>query len=174
MSGDNEREVRQNKAIREGARINREQGEELRDQDLVDAAQNRELARGARKDAAQDREDAAQDRAIAELRDAVGHDGGFVFKLLDVVLNPGPVPASSTDEQFFAVRGLKAASDFLVGGDKPTPQAGLAVGNVRVVSDNVLGVTFINVTGIVISPTAPQRYKFLVARLATSEQVNPL
>ena len=78
---------------------------------------------------------------------------------LSVTLSPAAVPANTTMEQQFAVTGLPAGS--LVQVSKPTAQAGLDIVGCRVVSSNVLGITFCNVTGSAITPTAAESYTVL-------------
>jgi len=75
---------------------------------------------------------------------------------LSAVLSPAAVPANTTVEQQFAVTGLPAGS--LVQVNKPTAQAGLDIGGCRVVSNNVLGITFTNATAAAITPTASETY----------------
>jgi len=75
-----------------------------------------------------------------------------------VTLSPAAVPANSTVEQQFSVTGIPAGA--LVAVSKPTSQAGLDIGGVRVISNGVVGVTFINVTASPITPTAAESYTF--------------
>lgn len=75
---------------------------------------------------------------------------------ITAVLSPASVPANSAIEQQFAVIGLPAGS--LVQVQKPTAQAGLDIGGCRVVSSNVLGITFVNATAAAIVPTAAESY----------------
>jgi hypothetical protein len=72
------------------------------------------------------------------------------------VLSPAAVPANSSVEQQFAVVGLPVGA--LVQVIKPTQQAGLDIGGCRVVSNNILGITFINPTAAAITPTASETY----------------
>jgi len=48
--------------------------------------------------------------------------------------------------------------------NKPTSQAGLGIGNVRVAGNNQLGITFLNTTALAIVPTAAQVYSFFACR----------
>lgn len=75
---------------------------------------------------------------------------------LQPTLSPVAVAANTTVEQQFAVVGLP--SGFLVQVNKPTAQAGLDIVGCRVVSSNVLGITFCNVTASPITPTASEVY----------------
>jgi hypothetical protein len=76
--------------------------------------------------------------------------------VLSPVLSPVAVAANSTVEQTFAVTGLAVGQ--LVQVSKPTAQAGLDIAGCRVVSNNVLGITFINPTAAPITPTASETY----------------
>lgn len=75
---------------------------------------------------------------------------------ISVTLSPTAVAANTTIEQQFAVTGLAAGS--LVQVVKPTSQAGLDIVGCRVVSNGVLGITFVNVTASPITPTASESY----------------
>lgn len=85
---------------------------------------------------------------------------------VSVTLSPAAVAANSTVEQQFTITpptsgsnigiGLPAGS--LVQVVKPTSQAGLDIVGCRVVSSNVLGITFANVTAAAITPTAAESY----------------
>jgi hypothetical protein len=78
---------------------------------------------------------------------------------LSPVLSPAAVPANSTAEQYFNVTGLPVG--FLVQVNKPTAQAGLDIVGCRVVSNNLLGITFCNVTSSPITPTVSQTYNVI-------------
>jgi hypothetical protein len=80
------------------------------------------------------------------------------FPSTSVTWSPAAVAANSTVEQQIAVAGIPAGA--LVAVSKPTSQAGLDIGGVRVVSNGVVGVTFINVTASPITPTAAESYTF--------------
>lgn len=71
-------------------------------------------------------------------------------------LSPAAVPAATIAEQQFTVVGLPAGA--LVQVSKPTAQAGLDIVGCRVVSNNVLGITFANPTASPITPTAAESY----------------
>lgn len=79
--------------------------------------------------------------------------------VLSAVLSPASVAANSTVEQQFVVTGLAAGS--LVQVSKPTAQAGLDIVGCRVVSANLLGITFTNPTAVAILPTASETYSVI-------------
>ena len=79
--------------------------------------------------------------------------------LLAPVLSPAAVPANSSQEQQFTVTGLPVG--WLVYVVKPTQQAGLDIGGYRVISNNTLGITFINATATAIQPTASETYSVI-------------
>ena len=78
---------------------------------------------------------------------------------LTATLSPAAVASASTVEQQFAVTGLPAG--FLVQVNKPTGQTGLDIGGCRVVSNNVLGITFVNPTSAAITPTSAEVYNIV-------------
>lgn len=78
---------------------------------------------------------------------------------LTATLSPAAVAANTTVEQQFAVTGLRVGD--LVQVNKPTAQAGLDIGGCRVVSNNLLGITFMNVTAAAITPTAAEVYNIV-------------
>ena len=73
-------------------------------------------------------------------------------------LVPAAVPASMTMEQQFTVPGIQAGT--LVQVSKPTSQTGLDIGGCRAVSNNVVGITYVNVTSAAITPTSAETYTF--------------
>jgi len=75
---------------------------------------------------------------------------------------PLSVAANTTAEQTVTVTGVTTSD--IIYCNKPTHQAGLAVGQCRVTASNTVGVTFINATGGAIVPTA-EAYKFSWIRL---------
>lgn len=77
------------------------------------------------------------------------------FKI-SATLTPAVVALSSSAEQQFTVTGLQVGS--LVQVIKPSAQAGLDIGGCRVVSNNVLGITFFNLTSAAITPTSAEAY----------------
>ena len=89
----------------------------------------------------------------AEVYSAVGIRG---LPNLSATLSPAAVAANTSVEQQFAVTGLQAGH--LVCVMKPTAQAGLDIVAVRIVSNNLLGITFANFTAASITPTAAESY----------------
>lgn len=82
--------------------------------------------------------------------------------LLSITISPASVAANTTAEQLFPVTGLNVGDWTEI--VKPTTQAGLAIGNVRVSSANNVAVEFINDTAGAIVPTAAEVYLLLVYR----------
>ncbi|TAL03704.1 MAG: hypothetical protein EPO08_03435 [Rhodospirillaceae bacterium] len=78
------------------------------------------------------------------------------FNSLSPVLTPVSVAAHTVREQQFPVTGLRVGE--LVQVVKPTAQAGLDIMGARVVSNNLLGISFGNVTAAAITPTAAETY----------------
>jgi hypothetical protein len=72
----------------------------------------------------------------------------IVTKSIDVA----SVAANTSAEQDFTVQGLQVGDVVFV--NKPTLSAGLVVGNARVKSANTLSITFGNLTGSPINPSA--------------------
>ena len=81
--------------------------------------------------------------------------------VLTAALTPASVAANTTVEQQFAVTGLSVGQ--LVQVNKPTAQAGLDILGCRIVSKNVLGITFGNFTATAILPTAAESYSIFVS-----------
>lgn len=79
--------------------------------------------------------------------------------MLTATLSPSSVAANTSVEQQFAVTGLRVGD--LVQVSKPTAQAGLDIGGSRIVSNNVLGITFMNPTAAAIVPTASEVYNII-------------
>lgn len=75
---------------------------------------------------------------------------------LSLTASPAAVAANTTVEQTFALTGLQTGH--LVQVSKPTAQAGLDILGCRIVSNNVLGITFGNYTSSAITPTASEVY----------------
>jgi hypothetical protein len=75
-------------------------------------------------------------------------------------LSPTPVVANSVSEQQFTLTGasLGLAPGMVLWANKPTTQAGLALTHARVVSNNVVALSFINYTASTITPTASEVY----------------
>ncbi len=87
---------------------------------------------------------------------------------LSATLSPAAVVANSTVEQQFTVEGLVAGQ--LVQVSKPTSQTGLDIVGCRVVADDTIGITFVNLTASPITPTAAEAYTVLA--LAGLDTVN--
>jgi hypothetical protein len=85
------------------------------------------------------------------------------LSVVSVALSPAEVAINTTAEQTFTVPGV-LASDVCVAVSKPTAQAGLGIVGWRVSAANTVGITFANVTGGAITPTASQTYTFVLAR----------
>lgn len=73
-------------------------------------------------------------------------------------LTPAVVPANTVAEQLFTVSGLNVG--MMVALQKPTEQAALMVGNVRVAANNTLAVQFLNIGNTAITPTAGEVYSY--------------
>lgn len=85
------------------------------------------------------------------------------LSVVTATLSPAAVSATTSAEQLFTVPGV-LTTDMLVEVNKPTAQAGLCIVGVRVAAANSVGITFANVTGGSITPTAGEAYKFMLAR----------
>lgn len=78
-----------------------------------------------------------------------------------VTISPTAVAVSTTAEQQFTVTGLRAGELVQVN-RMSAVQAGLDIVGARVVSNNLLGITFMNVTsGAVLTPTASTAYQVI-------------
>jgi hypothetical protein len=85
--------------------------------------------------------------------------------------SPSAVAQGTTAEQTLTIQSgtggqMLAATTDVVVVNKPTQQAGLGVGNVRISSSNTLGITFSNIpaAGGNITPTGSEAYKVLLLR----------
>jgi hypothetical protein len=96
---------------------------------------------------------ASQNYVVVALR-------GLGIMKVTAALTPAAVAANSAVEQQFSVTGLPPG--YLVQVSKPTAQAGLDIGGCRVVSSNLLGITFVNATASPITPTAAETYSIAV------------
>lgn len=83
--------------------------------------------------------------------------------LVQATLSPASVAANTSAEQTFTVPGL-LGGDVVSGINKPTAQAGLIIGNVRITAAGLLAITFGNLTAAPIVPTASEVYFIDVAR----------
>ena len=79
-----------------------------------------------------------------------------------VTLSPASVAANTSVEQTFTVAGVEMG--MVMACTKPTLQAGLLVTGCRPVAENQVAVSFMNVTGSPITPTASQSWLFYGAR----------
>jgi hypothetical protein len=84
---------------------------------------------------------------------------------ISATLSPAAVAPNVTVEQQFTITPTAASPQGIIPGSlvqvmKPTSQAGLDIVGVRAVSNNVVGITFANVTAATITPTAAESYTF--------------
>lgn len=84
---------------------------------------------------------------------------------VDLTLSPAQVAINTTVEQTFACPGVKLSVDTVIHVRKPTTQAGLGIVGSRVTADDTVAITFINCTGVAITPTASESYRFTIGRL---------
>lgn len=82
--------------------------------------------------------------------------------LLAVALTPASVANAVSAEQTFTVPGLLLEDAVYI--NKPTTQAGLVIGGVRVSAANTLAINFGNLTAATITPTAGEVYTVRVDR----------
>lgn len=82
-------------------------------------------------------------------------------RAFEAKIDPASVPANTTDEQNFTVKGLQT-TDFVTV-SKPTHEPGLGIVNARVVTTDTLGITFANLTASPINP-APATYNIIALR----------
>ena len=97
---------------------------------------------------------------VPQLKRALNRLFGSVVTLkryYAVTLSPASVGAATCAEQLFTVTGVKLGD--VVNVNKPTAQAGLAIGGSRASAANQIGITFINPTAGAIVPTASEVYK---------------
>lgn len=86
---------------------------------------------------------------------ALGTATGGV-NIISATLSPASVAINTCAEQTFTATGV--VTDGMVVVNKPTTQAGLAIGGYRANAANRVSITFCNVTGGVITPTAAEAY----------------
>lgn len=79
-----------------------------------------------------------------------------------LTMSPALVAANTTAEQSFAAP--VATADVIIAVNKPTAQAGLALGQARITSAGQVAITFINDTAGGLTPTASETYEFVVYR----------
>lgn len=82
---------------------------------------------------------------------------------ISATLSPAAVLANAIVEQQFTIVPTAAAPQGVIAGSlvqvsKPTAQTGLDIVGCRAVSNNVVGITFANVTAATITPTAAESY----------------
>lgn len=77
-------------------------------------------------------------------------------------LSPAAVAQATSAEQTFPLPGVLPGDILEI--SKPTNQAGLGIGNVRVSAKDQIAVSFINATAASITPTAGETYQVLVFR----------
>jgi hypothetical protein len=82
-------------------------------------------------------------------------------QIIAVALTPASVAANTTAEQTFTVNGIQLLDVVQI--VKPSIQAGLAIGNVRVTAANTVGITYVNTTAGGLTPTA-ETYLMMVDR----------
>lgn len=78
---------------------------------------------------------------------------------LTVVLTPAAVAANTIVEQLFTVPNIRTGAVTAV--NKPTSQAGLDIANVRAAANDQIGISFVNVTSGVLTPTAGETYTIM-------------
>lgn len=90
------------------------------------------------------------------LPDTIQIPTGNIWKLgvFSLALTPASVAANTTAEQTFAATGIGLLVGDFVAVNKPSAQAGLAIGNVRVSAADTLAITYVNDTAAPITPTA--------------------
>lgn len=84
------------------------------------------------------------------------------LRIYAAALNPASVAANTTVEQTFAVDGLATTDKVFI--SKPAAQAGLGIVGTRVHAAGILAITFANVTGLAIVPTAGEVYQITTIR----------
>lgn len=91
----------------------------------------------------------------AVLPDTVQLPTGNLWKtgVFSVSLAPVAVAANTTAEQTFAATGIGLLTTDYVAVNKPTAQAGIAIGNVRVSAADTLAITYVNDTAGSLTPT---------------------
>jgi hypothetical protein len=98
-----------------------------------------------------------------------GSAAGVVATILSAVASPTTPGTLTTAEKTFTLvtaagSNFQVATTDVVFVNKPTSQAGLGVGNVRVSAGNTLAVTFSGVNATTVTPTASQSYSVVALR----------
>ena len=89
--------------------------------------------------------------------------GNAAYTLMaSVPLTPAVVGPNTSNEQTFTVQGLSLMDQVEV--SKPSHQAGLSLGNMRVSAANTIAIQFVNSTAATITPTAGESYQVVVTR----------
>jgi hypothetical protein len=103
----------------------------------------------------------------AALPDTVQMPTGNIWKVgvFSLTLSPTLAQPNTAGEQTFASTGIGLLTTDLVVINKPTVQAGLIIGNVRVSATDTLAIEFGNLTAATITPTASQVYTVGVFRV---------
>ena len=98
----------------------------------------------------------------AGITPTAGENYGYVLirglPTISSTLTPVAVAANTSAEQQFSVPGIPVGAWVSV--VKPTTNAGLAIVGCRVVSAGSVGIHFMNLTGVPITPTAAESYTF--------------
>lgn len=82
--------------------------------------------------------------------------------VISATLSPTSIAPNTSAEQTFTIKGLHLGD--YVDVNKPTTQAGLAVGGSRVSAADTLAIAFSNVTAATITPTASEVYTVAILR----------
>lgn len=103
----------------------------------------------------------------SSLPDTVQMPTGNLWKVGSflLTLSPASVAPNTSAEQTFASTGIGLITTDMIVLNKPTTQAGLVIGNVRVSAADTLAIEFGNLTAATITPTASQVYTVGVFRV---------
>ncbi len=104
--------------------------------------------------------------AVETLNDTIQLPTGNIQKtgVFSLALTPVAIAANTSAEQLFAATGIGLLVTDFVAVNKPSAQAGLAIGNVRVAAVDTLAITYINDTAASITP-ASETYVVKVDRV---------
>lgn len=89
---------------------------------------------------------------IGILQDASNVTPVSALFIIRQLLTPASCAANTSIEQTFAVPGLQVGDSVDI--NKPTTQAGISIGNVRVSAANQLAIQFVNTTAGALVPAA--------------------
>ncbi|HUD11994.1 MAG TPA: hypothetical protein VMS08_06290 [Candidatus Saccharimonadia bacterium] len=97
---------------------------------------------------------------VTTLPDTIQMPTGNIWKngVFSLTLSPASVAVTTTTEQTFAATGIGLIVGDLVVVNKPSSQAGLAIGGARVSAADTLAITYINVSASAITPTQAEVY----------------